>query len=355
MNADVPAPPSEESAPPKPSPLGIVRRAPAATVIIIVNLVVFLLADRPFGSTSHPATLIRYGAVWRELVWQGQYWRLATSMFLHIGWIHLLWNGYYGFRISAQVERVIGSWRFLVLYLVSGVAGSAASVIGHDAVSAGASGALFGLIGWQIMAARARLGSFRAMWEDPGTRRDLTWIGGWFVVGAFAGFDNFAHGGGLAFGLAFSWALLGPAPARRGRFFLAFGAAAALVLLALRPLPVLHAKDLALRKAYRSQDNPATVLALTEPLLGSDKRFAAETLRGQALLTLGRYQEAIDAAEDVIAHEPNNAVPYVTRGGARLMLGDRAAAEADFARGIALDSTSWSRDVVEAYRRARSP
>src|SRR6185369_4643944 len=135
------------------------------------------------------------------LVWQGQYWRLLTSMFLHIGAIHLLWNGYYGFRISTQVERTIGSGRFVVLYLMSGIAGSAASVIGHDAVSAGASGALFGLIGWQVATMRARLGSFRAMWATPEIRRQLGWIGAWFVLGAFAGFDNYAHAGGFVVGL----------------------------------------------------------------------------------------------------------------------------------------------------------
>src|SRR5262249_55585621 len=159
------------------------------------------------GSTTDPEILLRFGATWRHLVWQGEYWRLATSMFLHIGIIHLLWNGYYGFLLSAQVERALGAGRFLELYLLSGIAGSAVSVLGHDAVSAGASGALFGLIGWQVGTLRARVGSFRAMWADPGVRRGLMWIGGWFLVGAFVGFDNYAHAGGLAFGLAFAYAL----------------------------------------------------------------------------------------------------------------------------------------------------
>jgi Rhomboid family len=79
-------------------------------------VIVFVLAERS-GSTTRSATLLRFGAAWRVLVWQGEYWRLATSMFLHIGVIHLLWNGYYGFRLSTQVERAIGSGRFVALYL----------------------------------------------------------------------------------------------------------------------------------------------------------------------------------------------------------------------------------------------
>ncbi len=127
----------------------------------------------------------------------------------------------------------MGWWRFLLLYLLSGIAGSAASVIGHNAVSAGASGALFGLIGLQLGVLRARVGSFRAMWKDPGLRRSLTWIGAWFVIGIFVGFDNYAHGGGLAFGLLFTWTLLAPPPRRwkrmRGRAGCARGVGCAFV------------------------------------------------------------------------------------------------------------------------------
>ena len=120
---------------PEPSLLESLRSAPATTLIIAINVIVFVLAERS-GSTTDSETLIRFGAVWRHLVWQGEYWRLATSMFLHIGVLHLVWNGYYGFRMSTRVERGIGSARFVLLYLGSGIAGSAVSVIGHNAVAA---------------------------------------------------------------------------------------------------------------------------------------------------------------------------------------------------------------------------
>ena len=66
-------------------------------------------------------------------------WRLFTSMFLHIGALHLVWNIAMGFTWTAPFERLVGPYRFAFIYLASGLAGSAASVIGHDAVSAGAS------------------------------------------------------------------------------------------------------------------------------------------------------------------------------------------------------------------------
>lgn len=217
-------------------------------------MIVFALAERT-GSTNQSATLIRFGAVWRELVWRGEYWRLATSMFLHIGAIHLLWNGYYGFRISTPIERAIGSGRFSALYLLSGIAGSAASVIGHNAVSAGASGALFGLIGFQVAVLRVRLGSFRAMWDEPEIRRQLSWVGAWFVLGAFAGFDNYAHAGGFAFGLLFTWALVAPPTSRKARLSIALLSLAALVGLSLRPLPLIHAQERARLNAAPSPGN----------------------------------------------------------------------------------------------------
>jgi rhomboid protease GluP len=222
------------------------------SLIIAINVIVFILAERS-GSTTSTETLIRFGAVSRGLVWGGEYWRLATAMFLHIGAVHLLLNAYYGFFISSQVEQVIGPRRLLLLYLLSGIAGSAASVIGHNAISAGASGALFGLIGWQVMVARVRMGGFRAMWNDPGIRRNLTWIGAWFVIGVFARFDNYAHGGGLAFGLLFTWALLAPAPRRWKRMAVALASLASLVALSLQPLPLIHARERAVWKAYREQ------------------------------------------------------------------------------------------------------
>jgi len=346
---DQPLPAPQVAPPQKPSLLEMARHAPVATLIIAINVVVFIVAERS-GSTMENETLLRFGAVWRARVWEGQYWRLATAMFLHIGPIHLLSNGYYGFLISAQVERAIGGWRFLALYLLSGIAGSAVSVMGQGAVSAGASGAIFGLIGWQVMVARAYAGSFRAMWNDPAIRRQVTWIGAWFVIGLFAHFDNYAHAGGLAFGLLFTWALMAQPARRRSRMALALASVAALAALSLRPLPLLQESEGLLLKAYRTQDDPAALVALTEPLLASSHRYEAQRLRMHALLKLHRFQDTNDAASEVIAHDPKDARSYMVRGAARVALGDTAGTEADFQQALALDNSAWIRDTIAWYR-----
>jgi rhomboid protease GluP len=216
------------------------RGAPATTLVFAICVVVFLIAEMS-GGTKNIATLIRFGAVGRTWVWAGESWRLGTSMFLHIGALHLFCNCFFGFRICALAENQIGGFRFLALYLGSGVVGAAASVIGHDAVSAGASGALFGVIGWMLVSLRVRAGSLRAFTQNPAIRQQLIWIAAWFVLGAFIGLDNYAHGGGLLFGGLFGWALAGqPGKQRRWRMATAAWVGVLLVFASLRPLPGLH-------------------------------------------------------------------------------------------------------------------
>ena len=234
-----------ESPPPRPPrrPIGeVLREAPATSLLFAVCVVMFGI-EALVGDTQSNATLIQLGAVGRRWVWTGDYWRLVTAMFLHIGPVHLIVNLGFGYRLCAMAEKAIGSWRFVVLYLGSGIVGSAVSVIGHDALSAGASGALFGVVGWMLVALRVQFGSWRAFVQHPAIRQQLIWMAAWFVIGAVAGFDNYAHGGGLLFGALYTWALVGylrGPRAGRLRLAVALGAGALLIVASLHPLPVIH-------------------------------------------------------------------------------------------------------------------
>jgi membrane associated rhomboid family serine protease len=133
-------------------------RGTAATWALIgANVAVYMLmfaTSGAFGppSESYMVALVNYGAKVNALVDQGEYWRLVTPIFIHIGPIHLFVNMYSLHAIGPQVERLYGTSRFLLLYLLSGVAGVVGSYYwvtyrGGDGPSAGASGALFGLLG----------------------------------------------------------------------------------------------------------------------------------------------------------------------------------------------------------------
>jgi membrane associated rhomboid family serine protease/ribosomal protein S27AE len=133
--------------------------------------------------------------------------RLVTNAFVHFGILHVIFNFYALIQLGPLLERLFGRSRFLVLYLVCGVAASAASLWWHweqPVVSAGASGALFGLIGASIVYGLRRGGAFgRSLFSEM-----LRW-GAFALLFGFVvnGVDNAAHIGGALAGAAMALVL----------------------------------------------------------------------------------------------------------------------------------------------------
>jgi rhomboid protease GluP len=124
-------------------------RIPATTfswAILGINVVVWLLMEL-VGSSTSGRTLVAFGAKVNPLIAQGEYWRLFTPIFLHIGLTHLLFNGFAILSFGRLAEIVYGHGRFLAIYLVSGVTGALLSYLMSRGLSAGASGAIFGIAG----------------------------------------------------------------------------------------------------------------------------------------------------------------------------------------------------------------
>jgi rhomboid protease GluP len=123
------------------------RRALFTNIFLGINIVIFLLMAFAGGSTNE-ATLMAFGVKSNTEINQGQYWRFVTPIFIHIGLLHLLFNSYALYIVGPQVEKLYGSARFVILYVLTGVAGVLGSYLYHpQSVSAGASGAIFGLFG----------------------------------------------------------------------------------------------------------------------------------------------------------------------------------------------------------------
>ncbi|MCR4661785.1 MAG: rhomboid family intramembrane serine protease, partial [Clostridia bacterium] len=91
--------------------------------------------------------LVKFGALHKLLVLDGEIYRLITSMFLHIGVIHLLFNIYVLYVIGSQIENFYGKVKYLIIYFISGIIGGLFSCVLSNSLSAGASGAIFGLLG----------------------------------------------------------------------------------------------------------------------------------------------------------------------------------------------------------------
>jgi rhomboid protease GluP len=160
--------------------------------------------------------LIEWGANSAPLTLGGQWWRLVTSMFLHIGVMHILFNMWCLWDLGGMCESLYGYWTFAAVYLISGVGGGLASVWWRPVgVSAGASGAIFGVAGALI--ASYYLGEFNLPRFALGAHlRSLVLFAGYnLLFGAVSGrTDNAAHIGGLVTGLVLGALIARVAPER---------------------------------------------------------------------------------------------------------------------------------------------
>ncbi|WP_438349770.1 rhomboid family intramembrane serine protease [Paenibacillus sp. FA6] len=120
---------------------------PVTTLLLLANIIMFLVLSLNGGSTEKE-TLYRFGA----LVNGGEAWRYVTSMFLHNGFEHLLFNSFALLVFAPPLERLMGWWRYTLLYVLSGIVGNILSTayytqIGTNMISVGASGAIYGVYG----------------------------------------------------------------------------------------------------------------------------------------------------------------------------------------------------------------
>ena len=173
--------------------------------LVIINILVFL-SMYIFGNGSTDInTLVNFGAIYSPLIKAGEYYRLLFAGFIHIGVIHLFVNMYSLLAIGTRLESLIGKWKFLIVYLVSLIIGNLMSMlfIGNS-ISAGASGALFGLFGALLYFGyhyRVYLGSMMASQVIP------ILIINFSLPFFLSGIDLAAHIGGFVAGLLTLWAL----------------------------------------------------------------------------------------------------------------------------------------------------
>lgn len=115
-------------------------------IFIGVQILMFLLLEMNGGS-KNTNTLIEFGAKYTPYILQGEWWRFFAPIVLHIGVLHLLMNTLALYYLGADVERIYGNTRFILIYLFAGFAGTVGSFLFSPNISAGASGAIFGCFG----------------------------------------------------------------------------------------------------------------------------------------------------------------------------------------------------------------
>jgi rhomboid protease GluP len=177
--------------------------------IFTINIIVFVMMfvfGGGFHAFTNPYTLIFSGAQYGKLITiSHQYFRFITSMFVHGGFLHIFFNMYALYYIGTIVERVYGPYKFLTIYLASGIGGALLTqIFSPEAFSVGASGAIFGLVGLLFGA------GFRD--DTPPMVRPMTGTAllPVIIINLILGFtasgiNNFAHIGGLITGFTFGW------------------------------------------------------------------------------------------------------------------------------------------------------
>ncbi|MCO5950153.1 rhomboid family intramembrane serine protease [Mucilaginibacter flavidus] len=233
-------------------------------IIVNLNIAVFVLMVISGVNFMLPDTesLLQWGANLRSLTLQGEYWRLLTCCFLHIGILHLLFNMYALVYIGLLLEPYMGKLRFAAAYLLTGIAASTVSLWMHEqTVSAGASGAIFGMYGVFVALLTTNI-------IDKSVRKAMMSSILVFVVynlanGVKAGIDNAAHIGGLVSGFAIGY-LFYPSLKNPNRTDLKFGSVAGVALAVLvgsfivcTRVPNTMAKYEAKMRAFVSMENMA--------------------------------------------------------------------------------------------------
>ncbi len=266
-----------------------------------------------------PDQLEHWGANFGPLTLSGEWWRLLSNTFIHIGILHLVLNMWCLWNVGALAENLFGETLYTFIYLCSGVAGSLASLAWHPGVSsAGASGAIFGIAGALIVTLKfAHLSAPRTV-VAPILRSLVVFAFYNLAYGAVkSGVDNAAHLGGLLAGVVAAAVVIrrtfrGPEAAGRRRA----AALAAVLVLAAAAAGVAHLNG-----------------------------FIAHLYAGELALQRNQPDRAIPELRRVVEQKPNFSEAHVLLGKAYLQKNDLKSAQARLLRGVELDpnnADAWS-------------
>jgi rhomboid protease GluP len=328
---------------------------PVTICLLIANVIVFgvYVFQSSFTGllTYDGPVLFKMGAAYSpNILFLHQYWRLASSLFLHANLQHICLNMFSLFIFGRMLEKPMGSARFLVLYVFSGLFGGLASMGMHRLdESVGASGAIFGLVGFYVS---LQLQMDKKAHPDWTYRiRQLIGIAlALYALSLTPGVDHAAHMGGLVTGIICGGAFHGLSDLKVPwcwRDFAITAAFAALFAGTLYGQECTIGEDqampaaLLLREsvnALQKHDLNGALKKLDNALALDPKNAKALLMQASILARLHRNQEALAACLKVSALEPDNAQAALLRGSINYSLDNYAAALTDTTAALNLDS-----------------
>jgi membrane associated rhomboid family serine protease/Flp pilus assembly protein TadD len=327
-----------------------VRRESSVSVTQVLfgaNIAVFVAMMAATWLSTHTLSMdfsgqlgVHFGANYGPLTLSGQWWRLATYMFLHGGFFHIAMNMWCLWNLGGLCESLYGRWTYAAVYLITGVAGGLASVAWSPLVlSVGASGALFGLTGALI--ASFALGEFSlgSVSIKSVLSSLIFWAGFSLFFGSVSpGIDNACHVGGLVSGLILGALIArvapGTDPSRRVGVLLFV---ALLVLTSAVGVQRWRGRQLQFEFSAREGRSIQSQIAdLKRKIQQSPNDASAHYALAHAYLQSGQPPDAEREFRRVLELEPQNAAARMDLGALYLNQDESAAAEEQFTKLTAL-------------------
>ncbi|HKD82872.1 MAG TPA: rhomboid family intramembrane serine protease [Candidatus Angelobacter sp.] len=288
---------------------------PATFALLGINIAVFIVMVASGMSLIDPDTqkVLHWGADYGPYTLGGQYWRLITSMFIHFGIIHIFGNMWCLWSLGRLAEKLLGSFSVTCTYLLTGVGASLLSLSWDPMrVSAGASGAIFGIAG--VLITTLYYGKHNL--PQPAVRRLLGYVVRFSLLNLLFGLkghiDNAAHAGGLVTGLLIGFFLartFASAEEERGSQRRTIFAVSALALLVLF-VPVAKAKAYAVefgkgKNAFEQRDYQAAIEHMQKYTTAQPDNDYGHALLGASFQALGRFDDAMREYERGLAINPD--------------------------------------------------
>jgi rhomboid protease GluP len=317
-------------------------------VLVAINVAVFVLMIVSGASPIEPSLsqLIRWGADWGPLTLGSQPWRVLTSNYVHGGIIHIGFNMWCLWSLGQLAERLFDRRTYLLVYTLSGIAGSVVSLWWHPmVVGVGASGAIFGLAGAVLAVLYFGHLSISREAVKPIMKSLLAFVGYNLLFGLRPGTDNSAHLGGLAGGLFLGLVIARSGSREEVRRNAGFASAVLAVILVgvvmtlKKGHPQLDAKDLdpdagpKAVNALKIGDYDQAVRYLTMLVKENPKSADLQYLLGTAYLGAQKPNEALTAFQAALALNPKSA-------------------DAESGLGMAYSALGMEPEAQEAYKKA---
>ncbi|MCM0598806.1 rhomboid family intramembrane serine protease [Periweissella fabalis] len=178
----------------------IINKKPYITYLLVaISIIVFIIMTVSGGTTAIP-NLLRFGASFQPYILAGQWYRLITPIFIHIGFEHLFLNMLTVYFCGIFLEQLFGWWRFTLIYMIAGIGGNLlSSSLMPNTISAGASTSIFGMFGAFVMLGFIYRQSdyFHALGRQFGILIIMNLV---FALWPGSGIDILGHVGGLITG-----------------------------------------------------------------------------------------------------------------------------------------------------------